>query len=551
MSHPALNANTIRAFHDEVLFRCAYPGSVAVQRAAEKAMRQLCRVIGHDAGSERAFADELADSGIAGTELRHEFTIDMLRWLARNAAPRVQFAWENGSLGTKFDEFLTWLFPSIEADGLLTRALSTQSWMAAARGGSRLGEIGWLVEQIDARKCDAPLLDRAFDACGAGVRWNVAAKHSRSMNRFPSRRPFVSSGDPVRRVDLRVEIERKLPTPARLSRDHRRAVIDIARATLAMRHRETDPVTYASEDDVTLLALDRGVDVALIGMQPSRRLPIDSFVGFVAARNRVPIAYGGGWMFGRRCEIGVNLFEEFRGGESAFIFSQVMRVYRQRFDAEQFLVDPYQFGAENEEAIRTGAFWFYYRLGFRPTDAKLRALADSEAAKIAERAEYRTSATRLRRLAGSKLYLDVGAGVSGAAPGRADRFRAVVPDLVELGVAVSRWIGRRFDGDRAKAQDWALDQLRESLALKSSELKDRDARVHVERLALLVAIACKLPRWTTAERIALVEWLLAKGASSERAFVRATQEHPRLLSDLTAFLSTATGAARSLDAPEA
>ena len=38
-------------------------------------------------------------------------------------------------------------------------------------------------------------------------------------------------------------------------------------------------------------ALGRGLDVALFGLLPDRRLPLESFFGYIAARNRVPLAY--------------------------------------------------------------------------------------------------------------------------------------------------------------------------------------------------------------------------------------------------------------------
>ncbi|NJM51440.1 MAG: hypothetical protein HC843_11690, partial [Sphingomonadales bacterium] len=63
----------------------------------------------------------------------------------------------------------------------------------------------------------------------------------------------------------------------------------------------------------------------------------------------IPVAYGGGWVFGDRCEIGINVFDDFRGGESALLFGQILRVYRHHYRVRRFLVDPFQFGAGNRE----------------------------------------------------------------------------------------------------------------------------------------------------------------------------------------------------------
>ena len=36
----------------------------------------------------------------------------------------------------------------------------------------------------------------------------------------------------------------------------------------------------------------------------------------------------------------------------------------------RFVVEPSQFGGTNKEGLLSGAFWFYYRLGFRPIDPR-------------------------------------------------------------------------------------------------------------------------------------------------------------------------------------
>ncbi|MFO1316643.1 MAG: hypothetical protein U1F58_13655 [Burkholderiales bacterium] len=54
---------------------------------------------------------------------------------------------------------------------------------------------------------------------------------------------------------------------------------------------------------------------------------------------------------------------------------RILRAFHTLYGSGRFVVNPYQFGAGNAEAIASGAFWFYYRLGFRPAHALTRALA--------------------------------------------------------------------------------------------------------------------------------------------------------------------------------
>ncbi len=71
-----------------------------------------------------------------------------------------------------------------------------------------------------------------------------------------------------------------------------------------------------------------------------------------------------------------------------------------------FLVDPYQLGHENEEAIESGSFWFYYKMGFRPVSPDVARLAERELQKIAKRPEYRTRPATLRKLAVSPVIYE-------------------------------------------------------------------------------------------------------------------------------------------------
>jgi hypothetical protein len=330
-------------------------------------------------------------------------------------------------------------------------------------------------------------------------------------------------------------LRRSLPRPASLRPAEATRLIDTARGVLAARGRETDPVTYANPGEVTMFRLERGVDVALFGLAPPHRLPIETYVGFVAARNRIPVAYGGGWVFFDRCEIGINLFEEFRGGESAWIFAQVLRTYRQWFRIAQFLVPPYQFGQDNTEAIRSGAFWFYYRLGFRPTAPRLRQLADAEFSLVRGES-HRTPASMLRRLAGAPMFLDVAPAEHRLAAPVPAAWRPVAPDLAKVGSALSAWLGPRFDGDRQVA---ARECRRRVVALLGTPAAESATeRDWFEKLAPLAAALPDLGTWPARDRRALRQALLAKGGPRERDYALGLQAMPRLRKALEVLSAT-------------
>ena len=156
-------------------------------------------------------------------------------------------------------------------------------------------------------------------------------------------------------------------------------IIECGRMILVRHLREIDPVTFTAARLVSYYQLPRGLSVALMGMVPERRHPIDSYMGYVVFKNGLPIAYAGSWILFDSGRIGLNIFPSYRGGESQYIFEQVLKVHREVYHLNRFSVDPYQIGKENSEGIKSGAFWTYYHSGFRPIREEQKKLAEAEA----------------------------------------------------------------------------------------------------------------------------------------------------------------------------
>jgi hypothetical protein len=524
---PIKTPRLLRSYHDLLLFLATYPDSAELLKLVECEQKRLSLIV----RETRGLADRLVDTGIAYTEIVHPFTLDMTRWLVDRLPADVELNWEDGALGEAVDEFLHSLVPSVERDGLYADHLTTQEWFALAKGSDAASDARWLVDQFDRLEGPASLRDHAFDSLDAAVRWRLrAAGFSRTTVRFPRRPIFFQKEAIHRQIDLNSLVAKRLGLPSYLSRQRAEEVLDACRTTLCVRHREIDTLTYANPGEVVLLRLDRGIDVAVFGMLPGRRLPIESYFGFIVARNRVPIGYGGGWVFFERCEIGVNIFDEFRGGESAFAFAQVIRVYKWLFGVTRFLVDPFQFGAGNREAIHSGAFWFYYRLGFRPIDVKLRALADEEAGKLRASPRHRTPAATLRKLAQAKLGLFFDDDAN-------DQLAEL--DLTKLSLALTAAIGRHFRGDRRRADEESARDVMRMLkcgSIKKWPVEERDA---FRRLAMLIQPLFAVARWPRPVKDRLLKAMRAKGGPRERDYVIAMQALPELRDALAGLASTA------------
>ena len=383
-----------------------------------------------------------------------------------------------------------------------------------ARG--RASRLAWLVAQFERLPCPdavrAPLFDslRIFIALHPG-----ASALSRTFVRGLPAPAFLHRDGLVRAFDLPTLLNRPLRPARRLTRAMRTRAIDAACAMLAGLGRETDAIALAYPDGVEWHDVGRGIAVALYAMEPERRDPLDSHVGMMLFKNGVPVGYGGGWPFAGTCRIGVNIFEPYRGGESALLFAQVLRIYRQRFRVARFVVEPSQFGGTNTEGLRSGAFWFYYRLGFRPVDARAAARARDEHARMQADPGYRTPVAALRRFTDADLELTVDADAGPPC------------EPAHLSAAVTAWIGAWFGGDRSAAERTAAQSVIAGLGPVGFRAWPANERRALFVLAPLLAQIADLARWPAADRRRLAAIIRAKGGDEFR-FQRLLSRHDRL-----------------------
>src|SRR6185503_6331507 len=171
----------------------------------------------------------------------------------------------------------------------------------------------------------------------------------------------------------------------KLSEKQGEKALDMARDASTIRYRELYGFTHGDPKHVYHAELGRGVELFLMGLPPEKRLPLRAAHAAMIYKNGVPIGYFESLTLFERMESGFNLYYTFRDGETAWLYARVLNVMHHFTGATAFSLDPYQIGYENEEGIESGAFWFYRKLGFRPTRRDLLALAEKEEQKIATR----------------------------------------------------------------------------------------------------------------------------------------------------------------------
>jgi hypothetical protein len=189
---------------------------------------------------------------------------------------------------------------------------------------------------------------------------------------------------------------------------------------------------------------------------------------------------------------------------------------RSFFGTSAFTIVPFQLGQDNEEALESGAWWFYRKCGFRPRDPKALAIMRREEERIAARPSHRSSVATLKQLAASNLYYFLG------------RPRDDVVGIVELpnvGLRVSASLAQRFGSDRERAARACSREAALLLGLGSRSGFSPGERLAWERWSPLVVILPGVERWTSAAKHDLVRVIRAKGGERESDFVACFDRH--------------------------
>lgn len=496
-------AGALRERHDRLCFARAFPHGPAELRRVERDLAGFERRV-------RGLRDELEDTGIAGTVCRYPWSHAMATWLARRYGRAVTIDWKEYRRQA-WDEvaaLLSLVVAEAETEGLDDEDAGSWDWVAHARGRSRTSDLEWLLARLRGLGL-APALERhLYEALSLPLAWDLTGcRDAVTHARLPVRSVFFHPGPLLGRpADFLAGVrgpaaDLELLAPRRADR-----VIDAARAALSQREREFHVIVHANRDETYRFEAGRGLEIYVFGLVKPLRLTLEADYGSLLVKNGVPIGYGYAALLFDRADVGINVFPTYRAGESAFAFARFAALFRRHFGSRTLVMRRTQVGHQNPEGIEAGSFWFYYKLGFRPVDRRVRRLAEAEAARLLAAKSGRTAPPMLRRLARSDLVLDLE-----GAPAEAYRELA----LARVSSAVTRLVERRFGGDRRLA----LATLGRETARALGE--PRLAVPPVPRMVPVVALVPGLDRWSPEDKRRLAAAVLAKEGRRERDYVRA------------------------------
>lgn len=512
----------VRRLHDTLCALRADPDDAALLADVERMLARFPR-----RADLRRHARALRDSGIAGTEIRYAFYWSTARWLARRWPERLVVDWDEFDGTERLDRLLALLVPTGESLALDEADRTSREWIDLLRG--RESDGAFIVRRLE-RIPGGDFVREAFFE-GVEIPFRLlpgAGAPSRTGAHDPRSGPTVFRDRPLDRTrpDLSEEIRRPPLGMRAVSPREGERLIDFAREAMITRERDLYVFRYADPRDVRRIDCGEGLQFVAIGMLPERRLVLDAVYGFLTLRNGVPIGYVLASAHFGSVEVAYNVFESFRGGESARVYGRVIATMAWLFGADAFTIDPYQLGGEgNDEGLASGAWWFYYKLGFRPRDAAVRKVLRRELARMRANPRHRSTRATLEKLSAASLYWFKG------------RARNDIRGLIRLdriGVAVSEYVARRFGADREAAVATCAEEARRLLGVRSQRGWTRDERAAFERWSPLILRLPGVERWSAADRRALAIVARAKGGRRETDFVREFDRHRPLRRSLLA-----------------
>jgi hypothetical protein len=510
------SADELSHLHTLLCFMRAYPDDRSV-------LDQVKRMLAGFADREdlRRNREELANSGIAGTDVEYPFFWFTLGWLADRWPDRLRIDWDAiGKRRALLDRRLPMLMPYCETLALEEATMTTREWIDCLKGANET-DAGFLVRRFRALRADKRQRESIFEELDipfrltAGPDTPTTTRNCFERSRVAYQtRPFSRS-----RRDFKKELQRPPSAVRSLPPREARKVIEMARTMMVVRSRDLDCFVHADENDVRMLDYEGGLQFACLGTTPERRQMIDAAYGYLTLKNGAPIGYVlTAALFGS-AEVAFNVSPPFRGAEATPLYARVLGAVRHLFAADTFVVDPYQMGHDNPEGLKSGAWWFYYKLGFRPRDPTVSRMARSEIEKIKADRRYRTSLAKLNRLSAVNMYLYL------------DRPRDGVIGVFareNAGLWITRYLAERFGADRERGLATCSREAARLLGVRSMAGFSPGERLAWRRWAPLAMLLPGVASWPAADRAAMARVIRAKGGRRETDFVKLFDRHGRL-----------------------
>jgi hypothetical protein len=515
------DAGQLLRFHEILLFIRTYSPDETIFKQSETLLESFLERVEKLRAREADLSpfDYPEVSGVVGTIVSAAFSYKIAQWFVKRFADNVEIDWEAYKKKERLGVVLSRILPLLDEEALVEANVPYLDWFRAAKNRAE-GDLPFLLRCFDELQLSEKEKAELYDSLELPIFWQVGdSSFSRTRMRLASRKVFYHATPLIGRRDVSIAGE-FAGAPLRLkklSAKEGEKLLDLARASSASRYRELYGFTHGDATRVTKTSLGRGIEVFIYELSPERRLPLRAYHAGMIFKNNIAIGYVETLSLFERTEVGFNLYYTFREGETAWLYARLLKLFHERFGTTYFSIDPYQIGYHNEEAIESGAFWFYRKLGFRPILSGILRLVQNEEKKIERQKNYRTPARTLRKIAEGHLVFEVGEPCN-----EWDNFQ-----VRNVGIAVQRRIAQSFDGNRKKMCASVAKKIAGALGLKVSSLKSQEQRAF-ENLALFFALVPAVNRWSKDEKELAKQIIQAKLSADESDYLRLLQQHKSL-----------------------
>lgn len=523
------SASLLIDYHDLLCFIRAYPDNRTIFKLVESELKKFSNRI--DLYKQRIRdnnAANLLNSGICGTIVEHPYSLGVCEKLLDKYPDSLFVDWD--SLIDDVPDTILSALPLLVAwheNDVIDNDnyFDIIEWLRRAKNYGSQSDFEILINLFIKSKLRKDVKNYLYEEINLPVSWQLSkTTPSRTLTKLYIKKIYYQRESLLKRSqDMRIELKKPAASLIKLLAEEGKEIVQVANEVLAVRYRELHPITNANPFEVYKYEPGRGIQIFIMGTIPEIRLPLETNFGALLVRNGLPIGYGVGAIFLDRVEIAINIFPAFRNGESAFIIEQFFKMFYRHLGSRLFLVRSFQMGDGDDEPIFSGAFWFYYKLGFRAVRNRIRRMAEREYEKIKRNPKYRSSIKTLRRLAKSDVFMH-------SDPNKMKDWKEL--SLVNLGNVVTNYINRKHDGNRDMATKKSVKQLVEKLDIKRLNLWSENQLIALECLAPFIINIPGLSKWDKKDKDLLTEIIKAKGGKNEKKYVLLSLKHKLFIESL-------------------
>lgn len=512
------NFNTpqqIQRFHDVLNFLYAFPDNREICRQASRMLASFSK-----RSDLQKFKNDLANTAIAGTDIHFQLFWPMACWLVDKYPNSLSINWDELEEPEKLSAILPLLLTIPEIGAMDEFDLSPREWVMMLKN-TRETDAAYIINRL--RKAFKNDREREVIHDDINMTYRLNAAHNTpniANTRLTSKKVhYQTQAFDRQRPQLPEALSIIKFTHKKINASDGEKYIDLARKTMLTHERDLDAFSYGNPADVRLISFDDGHQLNCNSMVPDRRYLLHSTYGFLNTRNGIPIGYFQIINLYNSAEIAFNLFAPFRGGETSKYFIRNLAVAHQSFNVDTFILDPYQLGHENKEGLLSGVWWFYYKLGFRPSEKKIHNIAKKEIKKISSNPGYRSSLSTLNTLASVNMYFNINDD---------NQNHNSTGNIGFIPLGINRSLSKAFSTKKEKEIDLCIQHALQLTMCNSKKKLSSLQKASWLRWSPLINNIPEIKDWPANERRKVADIITAGGGDDELKYVNLLNQHEKL-----------------------